>query len=220
MATFTGSPDVRGRAPTAPPAEMADRGVATSMGSLEIADPVPLGLAGFGLTTLALSVVNAGWIDRSTGPGVLALAIAFGGGAQFLAGMWAFRRGSTFAATAFSGFGAFWLSYWLLTSFFVPQIAHSGPSGAVASFVGLYMLLWAIFTAYMLIASLAGSKAVSGVFLLLALTFLCLCIGSYSSSRGWTHLGGYLGILTAINALYVSFAAVTNATFNRNILPT
>ena len=220
MATFTGSPDVRGRPPAAPPAQMAERGVASSMSSLEIADPVPLGLAGFGLTTLAFSVVNAGWTDHSTGAGVLALAIAFGGGAQFLAGMWAFRRGSTLAATAFSGFGAFWLSYWLLTSFFVPQIARTGPSGAVGSFMGLYMLLWGIFTTYMLIASLAGTRAVSGVFLLFALTFFCLCIGAYRSSNWWTYLGGYLGFLTAINALYVSFAEVTNASFNRHILPT
>ena len=220
MATFTGSPDVRGTATASPPTEMADRRAVPSMTSQEIADPVPLGLAGFGLTTLALSVVNAGWIDHSTGPGVLALAIAFGGGAQFLAGMWAFRRGSTFAATAFSGFGAFWVSYWLLTSFFVPQIAHTGPSGAVGSFVGLYLLLWGIFTTYMLIASLAGSKAVTGVFLLLAVTFFCLCIGAFRSSNWWTYFGGYIGILTAINALYVSFADVTNASFRRHILPT
>jgi succinate-acetate transporter protein len=219
MATFTGSPDVRGRPPASPPAEMAGRPVASSMSS-EIADPVPLGLAGFGLTTLALSVVNAGWIDHSTGAGVLALAIAFGGGAQFLAGMWAFRAGRTFAATAFSGYGAFWISYWLLTTFFVPQIARTGSAGAVGAFVGLYLFLWGIFTTYMLIASLAGSKAVTGVFLLLALTYFCLCIGAYWSRNWWTYIGGYLGILTAVNALYVSFADVTNASFKRHILPT
>jgi uncharacterized protein len=221
MATFTGSPAVGEKgAETLTPPHMGDRPVVSSMGSLEIADPVPLGLAGFGLTTLALSVINAGWINHSTAAGVLALAIPFGGGAQFLAGMWAFRRGSTFAATAFGGYGAFWISYWLLTAFFVPQIAHSGPSGAVGAFVGLYLFLWGVFTTYMLIASLAGPKAVTGVFVLLALAYFALCIGAFWSSDWWTYIGGYLGILTAVNALYVSFADVTNASFRRRILPT
>jgi succinate-acetate transporter protein len=214
MATFTGTQEV-----ASPPRASAQPAV-PSMGSVEVADPVPLGLAGFGLTTLALSVVNAGWIDHSTEAGVLALAIAFGGGAQFLAGMWAFRRGSTFAATAFSGYGAFWLSYWLLTAFFVPQIAHAGPEGAVGAFVGLYLLLWGIFTTYMLIASLAGPRAVSGVFVLLAITYFVLCIGAYWDVKWATYIGGYLGILTAVNALYVSFADVTNASFGRRVLPT
>src|SRR5437588_3840419 len=184
MATFTGSPEIgeRPQVPSTP--HMGDRPVAPSMSSLEIADPVPLGLAGFGLTTLALSVINAGWIDSSTAVGVLALAIAFGGGAQLLAGMWAFRRGSTFAATAFSGYGAFWISYWLLTTFFVPQIAHAGPHGAAGAFVGLYLFLWGIFTTYMLIASLAGPKAVTGVFVLLAVTYFCLCIGAFWDITG------------------------------------
>lgn len=219
MATFTGTPDMRERAPASPPT-MADRPVVSSMSSLEIADPVPLGLAGFGLTTLALSVINAGWIDKSAAAGVLALAIAFGGGAQLLAGMWAFKRGSTFAATAFSGYGAFWLSYWLLTSYFVPQISQKGSAGTVSAFVGLYLLLWGVFTTYMLIASLAGPKAVTGVFLLLAVTYFLLCIGAFWSGNWWTYIGGYVGILTAVNALYVSFADVTNANFKRHILPT
>lgn len=219
MATYTGSPELTG-SPAASTPHMGDRPVVPATASLEVADPVPLGLAGFGLTTLALSVVNAGWIDKAAGAGVLALAIAFGGTAQFLAGMWAFRRGSTFAATAFSAYGAFWVSYWLLTSYFIPQIEHTGPKGAVGAFVGLYLFLWGIFTTYMLIASLAGPRGVTGVFLLLSLTYFCLCVGGFWGTDWATYIGGYLGILTAVNALYVSFADVTNANFKRRVLPT
>lgn len=179
MAATTGSTELPGRATTPVPAPAVTARDASSMGMVTIADPVPLGLAGFGLTTLALSVVNTGWINAGTAAGVLALAIAFGGGAQLLAGMWAFRRGSTFAATAFSSYGAFWLSYWLLSSFYVPAIQRAAPHGAVGAFVGLYLLLWGIFTLYMLIASLAGPRAVSGVFILLTLTYAALCVGAY-----------------------------------------
>src|SRR5579859_413219 len=87
-----------------------------------VADPAPLGLVAFGMTTLVLSAINAGWIAATATPAVLALAIPFGGGGQLLAGMWAFRRGNTFAATAFTSFGAFWISYFLLVQYFLPQI--------------------------------------------------------------------------------------------------
>jgi len=86
------------------------------------ADPAPLGLAGFGITTLLLSLINAGILNATVTEGVMALALAFGGGAQLLAGMWAFRRGNTFAATAFTSYGAFWFSFYLLVNVFIPQM--------------------------------------------------------------------------------------------------
>ena len=200
-----------------------------------VADPAPLGLAAFGITTMVLSAINAGWIGAINEPIVLGLAAAYGGTAQLLAGMWAFKRGNTFAATAFTSYGAFWISFWLIVQFFVPMVAAStakamvgAPPATIAAatgehlnvILGLYLFMWGIFTAYMLIASLAGAKAVQVVFFLLTITFFALAIGKWNASENWTHIGGFLGILTAVAALYTSFADVTNATFKRTVLPT
>ena len=185
-----------------------------------IGDPAPLGLAAFGITTLLLSVINAGWLPAADTAGVLAMAIAFGGGAQLLAGMWAFRRGNTFAATAFTSYGAFWISFFLLVQFFAAPIKAAAGEGAVETFVGLYLLSWGIFTAYMFVASLGSARAVSVVFVLLAATFFLLSAGKYATSDTLTHIGGYAGLATAVAALYASFADVLNANMRRVILPT
>ncbi|HEY6539050.1 MAG TPA: acetate uptake transporter [Candidatus Dormibacteraeota bacterium] len=185
-----------------------------------IADPAPLGLAGFGFTTLMAMTIAAGIISNGATAAVLPMAAAFGGTAQFLAGMWAFRRGNTFAATAFSAFGAFWWSYYLLIDVFLKQIT---PASAVGPIVGLYFCAWFIFTAYMFIASLHGTRAVQSVFLLLTVTFAFLAISFWNwfgASVTLGHIAGYIGILTAIAALYTSFADVLNATARRVILPT
>lgn len=201
-----------------------------------VADPAPLGLAAFALTTMVLSAINAGWVGAVNEPIVLGLAVAYGGTAQLLAGMWAFKRGNTFAATAFSSYGAFWLSFWLIVQYFVPMVIANtakalGPGATTAQItaaagehlnviLGLYLFMWGVFTAYMLVASLAGAKAVQVVFLLLTLTFFALAIGKWNASDSWTHIGGFLGILTAIAAFYTSFADVVNANFKRTVLPT
>ena len=99
-----------------------------------IADPAPLGLAAFGVTLLAFSMFNAGLLDRTGEPVVLGLALAYGGIAQLLAGMWEFRRGNTFGAVAFGSYGAFWLSYWLLQQFFAGRIPGAERSSAIALF--------------------------------------------------------------------------------------
>jgi len=190
-----------------------------TMGQVSIADPAPLGLAGFGITTLVLSTINAGWIAPVATPVVLALAIPFGGLAQFVAGVWAFRRGNTFAATAFCSFGAFWFSYFLLAQFFAPEVAAKSPA-VLPTILGMYLCAWGIFTAYMFLASLASAKAVTLVFLLLTATFFFLAVGQWAPSTTWTKIGGYVGLATAIVALYASFADVTNANFKRVILPT
>jgi uncharacterized protein len=190
--------------------------------TVTIADPAPLGLAAFALTTLVLSAINAGWISEVTLPAVFGLAIAYGGSTQLLAGMWAFRRGNTFAATAFSSYGAFWISFWLIVQFYAPGIV-SAPHGGVAalnSILGLYLFMWGVFTAYMFVASLGGARAVQVVFLLLTATFLVLAFGKWDDSVSLGHLGGYLGVATAVAAFYTSFADVTNATFKRTVLPT
>ena len=179
------------------------------------ANPAPLGLAGFAMTTFVLSMTNANWVSPTDLPVVLGLALAYGGIAQLLAGMWEFRAGNTFGAVAFSSFGAFWISYWLLVTFNVGGLvpAHAGHA------IGLYLWAWAIFTAYMMIAALRVSGAVLLVFVLLTITFVLLAIGSDGGHATVTHWGGYLGVATAIAAWYASFAAVINSTFGKTVAP-
>ncbi len=134
---------------------------------MRIADPAAIGLAGFALTTFMLSMVNASWINAAVEPAVFGMALFMGGLAQLLAGMWEFRAGNAFGATAFTGFGAFWLSFWAFVQFYAADI----PADQVRHSVGLYLLTWAGFTAYMTIASVGVSRAVNVFFLLLLLTF-------------------------------------------------
>ncbi len=182
-----------------------------------IADPAPLGLAGFALTTLVLSVANAGWVPATVTPVVFGLALAYGGIAQFAAGMWEFAKGNTFGATAFASYGAFWVSYWWLTG----HLADSKiPPADVGKGVGLYLLAWGLFTAYMSVAASRVSGAVLTVFVLLTLTFVALAWGDFATSDAIHKIGGYLGILTALAAWYASFAGVTAFTFKRPLVPT
>jgi uncharacterized protein len=179
------------------------------------ADPGPLGLAGFALTTFVLSMFNAGLVSKSAEPVVLGVALAYGGLAQVLAGMWEFRTGNTFGAVAFTSFGAFWISFWALVTFFVKDI----PPAEVGAALGLYLISWGIFTTYMFIASLRTTAAIALVFALLAATFFLLGIGNANESEGLIEVGGWGGLLTAAAAWYASFAAVTNSTFGRTVLP-
>lgn len=179
------------------------------------ADPAPLGLAAFAMTTFVLSMFNANLVDEKGTPVVLGLALAYGGIVQLLAGMWEFRTGNTFGAVAFCSYGAFWISFWALEVFYAKQIG-----GNVGHALGVYLWAWAIFTAYMTVASLAGARAVTLVFVLLTLTFAVLSWGEYAGSTTIHNWGGYLGLLTAAAALYASFADVVNASFKRVLLPT
>lgn len=180
-----------------------------------IADPAPLGLAAFALTTFVLSFFNAGLVSEGGEPVVYGLALAYGGLAQLLAGMWEFKNNNTFGATAFTSFGAFWLSLFAYVQFF----AGSVPDANAGDALGLYLIAWGIFTAYMWIASFRTSVAVNIVFMLLAPTFIVLGIGDASGNETITHIGGWLGIATALAAWYASFAGVANKTFGRVVLP-
>jgi uncharacterized protein len=180
-----------------------------------LADPGPLGLAAFALTTFVLSVFNTGQMGAGGEPVVYGLAFAYGGLGQLLAGMWEFRTGNTFGAVAFSSFGAFWLSYWAFVEFFAKDI----PKADVGHAVGLYLIAWGIFTAYMFVASLRTTMAVAVVFLLLTLTFIILGIGDAGGHTGITKLGGWVGLATAVAAWYASFAQVANSTFGREVMP-
>ncbi len=182
-----------------------------------IADPAPLGLAAFALTTFVLSMFNANILDGTAEGVVLGLALAYGGIGQFAAGIWEFAKGNTFGATAFCSYGAFWVSFWYLAGKTDLTGASANDAGNA---IGVYLLAWGIFTLYMTVAASRVSGAVLAVFALLTLTFFILAIGEIAGSDGWTHLGGYVGILTALAAWYASFAGVTNFTFKRTVLPT
>jgi uncharacterized protein len=180
-----------------------------------IADPAPLGLAAFALTTFVLSFMNTGLFKAE--PVVFGLALAYGGIGQFAAGMWEFAKGNTFGGTAFASYGAFWISFWYLTG-------HTDLSGVnaddAAHGIGLYLLAWGIFTAYMTIAATRVSGAVLAVFVLLTITFVVLAIGNFATSDGIIKVGGWIGIATALAAWYASFAGVVAFTFKRPLVPT
>jgi succinate-acetate transporter protein len=194
---------------------IADEPAESSRGGWTPADPGPLGLAGFALTTFVLSMFNSGLVSKAGEPVVLGVALAYGGIAQFAAGMWEFRTGNTFGAVAFTSYGAFWVSFWALITFFAADI----PAEHVGAAVGLFLIAWGIFTLYMFVASLRTTAAVSLVFLLLTITFFLLGIGESGGHKGMVEVGGWAGLLTAAAAWYASFAAVLNSTFGRTVLP-
>jgi uncharacterized protein len=180
-----------------------------------VADPAPLGLAAFALTTFILSLANAN-VYPSAAAAAIYTAIAYGGGVQLLAGMWEFKRNNTFGATAFSSYGGFWISV-----FFIVQVGKLVPGApGTAALFGTFFLGWAIFTAYMTIAALRVSGAVLVVFVLLTIALVFLSIGSFHASPHLIHIGGWVGVATAAAAWYASFAGVTNSTFGRTIIPT
>ena len=193
------------------------------------ADPGPLGLAAFAGTTFMLSMINSGLVGHGSlvGGGLLpmvaGLALAYGGIAQLVAGIWEFRTGNTFGAVAFCSYGAFWISFFVIVQLGVAGVVAQ--KGDVFAGLSLYLYTWGIFTVYMFVASLRTTGAVALVFLLLAITFLLLGLGNASLVGGTSvtnntiKIGGYVGIATAIAAWYASFAVVTNSTFGRVVAP-
>jgi succinate-acetate transporter protein len=186
------------------------------------ADPAPLGLAGFALTTFLLSGHNASWIPDLIWVGP---AIFYGGLAQFLAGMWEFRNRNVFGATAFSTYGGFWMGLGL---FIILGVGNgkwfAGFSGGdVTNALAWYLFAFAVFNTYMLIGSMRVNTAVFLVFLTLEITEIVLVIGFFNLSHGgsefWLHTGGWLGVLTAGVAWYTSAAGVWNGVAGRAVLP-
>lgn len=178
---------------------------------MKLANPAPLGLTGFALTTCVLSMVNAGLFPGEAVPMVLASAFVFGGTAQFFAGLMEMPRGNTFGFVAFCSYGAFWWTFALFVLFFA--------EGVPGQFVGWWLLLWGFFTMMMWFASLALNRALQSIFLVLWITFFLLAIKDLTGI-GWIGvLGGYMGLLTAALAFYLAAAEVINETHGRQILP-
>jgi len=179
-------------------------------------NPAPLGLVGFGLTTVLLSLVNANLLPGAGEAVVIPLAFAFGGTMQIIAGIMEYREGNTFGTVAFSSYGAFWWWFGLLLIF--------GNNGWVSldgagTTIGVALILWGLFTTYMWIGTFRLNWALWSVFLLLAVTFYLLGFGDLLGATGLAVAGGYLGILTGLDAMYVSFAEVTNWCFDGEVLP-
>ncbi len=180
-----------------------------------IGDPAPIGLAGFAMTTFLLSLFNAGVLAGNLEGVVLPLALVYGGAAQLLAGMWELKNKNTFGALAFTSYGAFWIAFF----YYVRYVAGGLPAATAYQATGYFLLMWTIFTAYMLVASLRTNAAVAAVFLALTVTFALLAAGALDQSTHITHVGGYVGMVTAALAWYASFAGVTNATWKKVVLP-
>ncbi len=181
-----------------------------------IADPGPLGLAGFAATTFVLSLFNAGMVGNPKLESVvLPFALLYGGIAQLLAGMWEFKKNNTFGAVAFTSYGAFWISLF----YYLKYVAPTLPPADAHTATGIFLLTWTIFTVYMTIASIKTNAVLAATFILLLITFALLTYGAFNTNTGVTHTGGYLGIVVALFAWYVSAAGVANATWGRTVLP-
>ena len=189
------------------------------------ADPAPLGLAAFALTTFLLSAANAHWMTAATGDAWLGYAFAYGGLAQLLAGMWEFRNRNVFGATAFGTYGSFWIGLALWARLVAPPPAGAGAvvaaahAAAATKDLGWILLAFAIFNTYMLLWSTMVNAAVFGVFLTLEATEIILFIGFFANNSNIVKVGGYVGVLTALVAWYTSAAGVVNGMRGAPFLP-
>jgi len=184
------------------------------------ADPAPLGLGAFALTTFLLSGFNAGWMKAASGLAWLGYALAYGGLAQFCAGMWEFRNRNVFGATAFASYGSFWIGLALYFQLVGKNlVTHLITVPLFQKDVGWILLAFAIFNTYMLLWSTLVNAAVFGVFLTLEATEIILFIGNFAGNANIIKVGGYVGILTALVAWYASAAGVINGMRGTPVLP-
>jgi hypothetical protein len=180
------------------------------------ANPAALGLVAFGLTTVLLSLINAGVLAPAGGDVVIPLALVFGGLMQIFAGTFEFRLGNTFGMTAFLSYGAFWWWHAFLLLFahsHLIDISAAGPT------IGAGVLLWGVLTLYLWISTFRLSKILFLIFLTLWVTFALLGFGFISGNEELVHAGGWLGVLCGTLAMYGSFGIVTNEVFGRTVVP-
>jgi succinate-acetate transporter protein len=179
----------------------------------KLANPAPLGLAGFGLTTLILNIVNADLIAKESIGMVLPVGLFYGGLAQFLAGMWEMKKNNTFGFTAFSSFGAFWMALGIMIILENTEVVEPVPKEGLSVFLGA----WGLFTAYMTIGTLKISRALQVVFATLTVLFFLLAVGEHNETV--MKIAGWEGILCAASALYASAAQVINESWGRYVAP-
>ncbi|NWJ98125.1 MAG: acetate uptake transporter [Chloroflexi bacterium] len=182
-----------------------------------IADPGPLGLAGFALTTFILSLSNAKIVPAEVGALFVPLALFYGGLVQLLAGMWEFKKNNTFGALAFSSYGGFWLGLGTLVILKSLKVLSFGDAATSDKATGLYLIAFTIFTLYMWVGTFKINNALLIVFSLLLITFVLLDLSHFAIIG--SEVGGYFGLLTAFGAWYASAAGVLNPLYKRTLLP-
>lgn len=177
------------------------------------ANPAPLGLLGFGMTTVLLNMHNAGWFELSGM--ILAMGIFYGGIAQIIAGVMEWKKNNTFGTTAFTSYGLFWLT--LVGLLVMPKMGLADPASKPA--MAAYLFMWGLFTLVMFIGTLKLNRALQFVFGSLTLLFFLLALGDYTLNPEITLIAGYEGIICGASAIYTALAQVLNEVYKRKILP-
>ena len=180
----------------------------------KVANPGPLGLLGFGMTTVLLNLHNANLLPLSIA--IVAMGIALGGLAQIIAGIRELCQGNTFAGTAFTAYGLFW---WSLVLIWVNPFAESDMAGADKISMGYYLTLWGIFTAFMFIGTLKHNKATQVVFGSLTILFVLLALGDFTGNHTITIIAGFEGIFCGLSAIYSAMGQILNAEYGKTVLP-
>ena len=178
-----------------------------------LANPAPLGLMGFGMTTVLLNLHNAGLFGLGTM--ILAMGIAYGGFAQIIAGIMEFKKGNTFGVTAFSSYGLFWLSLVFLLIF--PALFGYPRPSKIA--MAAYLFMWGLFTFWMFLSTLKLNRALQFVFITLTILFWLLALGDATGNTMITQIAGYEGIICGFSAIYTAMAEVMNEVYGKTILP-
>lgn len=174
-----------------------------------IANPAPLGLIGFGMTTILLNIHNAGFLPLSIV--IVAMGIALGGLAQIIAGIMEFKAGNTFGATAFTAYGAFW---WSLV--FIWVLPVSNPADEIS--MGFYLLLWAVFTGGMFVGTLKHNRTSQVIFGSLTVLFLLLALADFTGNHTIKMIAGFEGIFCGASAIYSALGQIINGEFKKNII--
>ena len=180
----------------------------------KVANPGPLGLLGFGMTTVLLNLHNAGLLPLSIV--IVAMGVALGGLAQIIAGIRELKQGNTFAGTAFTAYGLFW---WSLVLIWVNPWADNGIEAASKVAMGWYLLLWGIFTGFMFIGTLTHNRITQIVFGSLTVLFLLLALGDFTGNHTITTIAGFEGIFCGLSAIYSAVGQIVNAEYGKNVLP-
>ncbi|UJF19992.1 acetate uptake transporter [Vibrio sp. SS-MA-C1-2] len=183
------------------------------MSTNQYANPGPLGLMGFGMTTVLLNIHNAGFMPLNSM--ILAMGIFYGGIAQIIAGILEFRKGNTFGTTAFTSYGAFWLS--LVALIFLPELGLGAATSATG--MGFYLLMWGIFTAFMFVGTLRLPRAKQFIFASLTVLFALLALSEFTGSAIIGRIAGFEGIICGASAIYLAVATVINGELGRTVLP-
>ncbi len=177
------------------------------------ANPAPLGLMGFGMTTVLLNLHNSGLFEL--GAMILAMGHFYGGIAQIIAGIMEWKKGNTFGTVAFTSYGLFWLT--LVALLMMPALGLAEP--AENSAMVAYLLMWGLFTAVLFVATLKMNRALQFVFFSLALLFFLLALGDYTGNATITTIAGIEGIICGMSAIYTALAQVLNEVYERTVLP-